>query len=211
MTGFGKLLLCLFLVSAAALALMVRFDRPASVDPAAVGPAAPSASMPVPASALPAVPPAAVDRRGLASLAIPVAGVSPDALVDSFDDARGGGTRPHHAIDIAAPIGTPVIAAAPGRVEKLFDSELGGKMVYVRAAPDTVHYYGHLAGYAPDLAEGLSIRTGTPIGFVGATGDADPGAPHLHFGVKRLAAGEGWWQGTDVDPYPLLAGKAVAR
>lgn len=196
MNRFGKIAVGLLALALVALASMVRFTD------------APASSRPISKMAEGATP---AEPQSGAPLAIPVAGVRPDALVDSFDDARGGGTRPHHAIDILAPQGTPVFAAAAGRVEKLFDSKLGGLMVYVRAGPAFVHYYGHLAGYAPGLAEGQSIGAGTPIGFVGATGDADPGAPHLHFGVKRMAPGDGWWQGTDIDPYPLLAGNAGAR
>ena len=199
MTAFGKVLLCLFLLAVLAFAAMMRFET------------APAGRQPHPAATPAPAPAPAPDRVAGARLAIPVAGVPAAALVDSFDEPRGGGARLHHAIDILAPAGTPVRAAAAGRVEKLFESEPGGLMVYVRAAPDEVHYYGHLSAYAPGLAEGQAIPAGGPIGFVGATGDADPGAPHLHFGVKRMAPGEGWWQGRDIDPYPLLAGKAVAR
>lgn len=137
-------------------------------------------------------------------LLIPVAGVRADQLGDTFADARGDG-RVHDAIDIMAPQGTPVIAAAAGTVEKLFDSKLGGRTIYVRRQGGRwIDYYAHLDGYAPGLAEGKRIARGEVIGTVGSTGDADPTAPHLHYAVNAMAPGEGWWQGTPVNPYPLL-------
>ena len=145
-------------------------------------------------------------------LTIPVAGVPPTALVDSFDDVRGGGGRVHGAIDIPAPRGTAVIAAGDGRVEKLFESRLGGHTLYERSVDGAIsYYYAHLDGYAPGIVEGLVLRRGQQIAFVGSTGDADPSAPHLHFEVHRMAPGERWWQGTAVNPYPLLAGEAARR
>lgn len=144
-------------------------------------------------------------------LTIPVAGVPRSAIVESWGDARGGGTRGHHGNDIMAPSGTAVVAAAAGRIEKLYQSGLGGTTLYIRTADGGwVHYYAHLAGYAPGIAEGQAVRAGQQIAYVGDTGDAGPGNYHLHFGVQRMRAGESWWQGEDVDPYPLLTGHGVA-
>lgn len=139
-----------------------------------------------------------------AALAIPVAGVQPGELIDSFADTRGG--RRHEAIDIIAPAGTPVVAAAPGTVEKLFRSESGGNTVYVRSADRrTIYYYAHLRDYAQGLAEGQAVRRGQPLGSVGSTGNADPAAPHLHFAVMQTAPTAAWWDSaTAIDPYPLL-------
>lgn len=154
--------------------------------------------------------PEAIVRAG--SLAMPVRGVSVATVRDSWGDARGGGTRGHHGTDIMAPGGTPVVAAAPGQVEKLFDSRLGGTTLYVRS-PDRrwIYYYAHLAGYAPGVHEGQRVRTGDPLGFVGDTGDAGAGNYHLHFGLQHMQPNERWWEGRDVNPYPLLAGKAASR
>jgi murein DD-endopeptidase MepM/ murein hydrolase activator NlpD len=152
-----------------------------------------------------AAPPAPVPVAAQGALTIPVAGVDRAALRDSFDEARGGGVRRHGAIDIMAPVGTPVLAAADGRIEKLFTSDLGGLTVYERSADGgTVYYYAHLDRYAATLAEGQTVRAGQPIASVGASGDADPGAPHLHFEVHRMAPGQPWWQGEEIDPCPLL-------
>ena len=145
---------------------------------------------------------------GPAGLAIPVEGVKATDLVDTFTAARAGG-RVHDALDIMAPEGTPVIAAAPGTVEKLFFSHGGGGItVYVRS-PDRawIYYYAHLDGYAPGLAEGQLVRRGDPIGFVGSTGNASPDGPHLHFAISRMGPTDRFWQGTPINPYPLLAGR----
>lgn len=200
MNRLGWAILVLILLGAAAFALMV---RPAAEAP----PGAPApAPAPVPATATAAAPP---PRAGLI---VPVDGVARQALVDSWGDPRGGGTRGHQALDIPAPVGTPVRAAAAGTVEKLFDSTDGGRTLYIRS-PDrrTVYYYAHLDGYAPGLGEGGYVAQGQPIATVGATGDANPQAPHLHFEVKVMGAGERWWQGREINPYPLLAGNAGRR
>jgi murein DD-endopeptidase MepM/ murein hydrolase activator NlpD len=141
-------------------------------------------------------------------LAIPVLGVKAKDLLDTFTQARAGG-RPHDAIDIMAPHGTPVVAAAPGTVEKLYFSNGGGGITAYVRSPDGLwtYYYAHLQEYAPGLREGEPVKRGEPIGLVGSTGNANPAGPHLHFAVHRMAPGEKWYQGTAINPYPLLAGR----
>ena len=150
---------------------------------------------------------------GPAGLAIPVVGVKQGELVDTFTQARAGGARRHDAIDIMAPIGRPVVAAAPGRVEKLYFSKGGGgTSAYVRSADDRwIYYYAHLSAYAPGLREGQRLLRGAPVGYVGATGNANPAGPHLHFAIMRMQPGEKWWQGSAINPYPLLAAKQASR
>lgn len=143
------------------------------------------------------------------TLAIPVSGIKPSQLSDTFREARGGGTRIHDAIDIMAPRGTPVVAAAAGVVEKLFASNAGGLTVYIRS-PDrrTIFYYAHLDAYAPGLAEGQAIARGQAIGTVGYTGNADPAAPHLHFAIMQTTPDAAWSDpATAINPYPLLTRK----
>jgi len=154
--------------------------------------------------------PAATAETAGAALIIPVAGVKAAQLTDTFTAARASGRR-HDAIDIMAPAGTPVIAAAPGTVEKLFLSKAGGNTIYVRS-PDgeTIHYYAHLQSYAPGLHEGQVVHQGEAIGLVGSTGDANPAAPHLHFQVLRTSPQAKWWDSaTPVNPYPLLVHNSV--
>jgi murein DD-endopeptidase MepM/ murein hydrolase activator NlpD len=171
-------------------------QAPGEQAPGAVAPSA------APAAALP---PAQIAPGG--ALAVPVAGVAPAQLTDTFTAARGSG-RVHDAIDIMAPRGTLVLAAADGTVEKLYFSEGGGGIAAYVRSPDQrwIYYYAHLDHYAPGLAEGQQLRRGAPIGFVGSTGNASPDGPHLHFAMNAMAPGERWWEGTPVNPYPLLTG-----
>ncbi|NCP12386.1 MAG: M23 family metallopeptidase [Sphingomonadales bacterium] len=145
-------------------------------------------------------------KAATGDLIVPVAGVRPGDLVDTFTQARAGGARVHDAIDIMAADGTPVVAAAGGRVEKLFYSKGGGGITAYVRSPDQnwVYYYAHLRDYAPGLKEGRTIARGDPIGTVGHSGNASAEGPHLHFAIHRMEDGEGWWQGTPVNPYPLL-------
>ena len=139
-------------------------------------------------------------------LIVPVAGVARASLRDDWGDPREGGARMHHGTDIPAPAQTLVVSAAPGVVEKLFQSVRGGTTLYIRSADRRwTFYYAHLAGYAAGVREGLVVRAGDPLGYVGDTGDAGVGNFHLHFGLTRMRPEEHWWQGEDIDPYPLLA------
>ena len=160
-----------------------------------------------------AAPPVTVAEQvvvGPSGLAIPVTGVKADQLTDTYDAARGSGRR-HDAIDIMAAEGTPVIAAADGKVEKLFNSVRGGITIYVRSHDQKwQYYYAHLQRYAPGLHEGQDVKRGQVIGLVGHTGDASAAGPHLHFAINTMGPGERWWQGTAINPYPLLAGKKAS-
>ena len=108
--------------------------------------------------------------------------------------------------------GTPVLAATNGTVEKLFFSPGGGGITAYVRSPDQhwSYYYAHLQGYAPGLAEGQQVKQGQFIGRVGHTGNASAEGPHLHFAINQMKPGEKWWQGTPINPYPLLAGKRTS-
>lgn len=186
-------------------------DAPAPPVPAVVvdHPATPAGVVAMPASPAPAlplttaltVPPA----PGLAGLIVPVQGVIAAQLSDTYSDTRSQG-RTHEAIDILAPRGTAVLAVADGTVEKLFDSKQGGLTIYQFVPSGKfAYYYAHLDRYAVGLTEGKALRQGEMIGYVGSTGNADPQAPHLHFAVFVLGPERRWWQGTSVNPYPLLS------
>lgn len=146
---------------------------------------------------------------GPAGMVIPVANVTPAQLADTFTQARAGGTRVHDAIDIMAPSGTPVLAAASGRVEKLFFSAGGGGVTAYVRSPDRRwnYYYAHLQEYAPGLREGMTVRRGQMLGRVGYTGNANPAGPHLHFAINRMDADQRFHEGSPVNPYPLLVGR----
>lgn len=146
-------------------------------------------------------------------LAIPVAGVTPAQLTDTFSQGRAEGARHHDAIDILAAEGTAVQAAAPGRVEKLFYSADGGNTIYVRSADRRlIYYYAHLLAYDPSLREGEMVRQGQSLGQVGHTGNADAAAPHLHFAIWSVDPVGDWsQQGVALNPFPLLHDGAGRR
>lgn len=146
-------------------------------------------------------------------LAVPVAGIAPDALVYTFTQARAGGARRHDAIDIMAPRGTPVVASAEGVLEKIHFSEGGGgKSLYVRSDDRRwIYYYAHLERYAAGLEEGQRVVLGQKLGTVGFSGNANPDGPHLHFAINRMEEQEDWWEGRPINPYPLLAGSGGDR
>jgi murein DD-endopeptidase MepM/ murein hydrolase activator NlpD len=139
-----------------------------------------------------------------AKLLVPVEGIPYAKLTDTFDQPRGQ-ERHHEALDIMAPKGTPVRAAGDGKVAKLFDSKPGGITLY-QFDPSEQHayYYAHLDRYAEGIKEGMQLKRGDLLGYVGATGNADPNAPHLHFAVVALTPEKQWWKGTPVNPYPML-------
>lgn len=148
------------------------------------------------------MPPNAVNN-----LLIPVVGVTPSDLADTFTQSRSEG-RVHDAVDIVAPRNTPVVAANDGRVVKLFTSVRGGLTAYQFDPQDKViYYYAHLDRYAPALAEGEVLHRGDPIGFVGSTGNASADAPHLHFEIEMMGPKQQWWHGTSINPFGRFAGQ----
>ncbi|MFL6336174.1 MAG: M23 family metallopeptidase [Pyrinomonadaceae bacterium] len=188
-----------------------RLPTPAATPTPGLTPSPEPAASPTPSPAAEASPPAQAPSgdpgAALASmrLLIPVEGVTPDRLQDTFKDARSEG-RVHDAIDIIAPRGTPVLAATDGRVVKLFNSAKGGITFYQLAAADEhyVLYYAHLERYADGLAEGHVARRGETLAYVGDTGNATPGNTHLHFQIYRVADPKHFWNGENLNPYPLL-------
>jgi murein DD-endopeptidase MepM/ murein hydrolase activator NlpD len=148
--------------------------------------------------------PALQDAPALGNAIIPVLGVEPSQLRDTFAESRGGG-RTHRALDILAPRGTPVIASVDGTIRKLFTSKGGGLTIYQFDRDDArVYYYAHLDRYADGLAEGDFVEQGRVIGYVGTSGNAPIGTPHLHFSIEDLPPTKEWWKGEPVNPYPLL-------
>jgi murein DD-endopeptidase MepM/ murein hydrolase activator NlpD len=137
-------------------------------------------------------------------LLVPVEGIRKSELTDTFDQPRGT-QRHHEALDIMAPKGRRVLAAADGKVVKLFTSKPGGLTLYQFDPTDTyAYYYAHLDRYAEGIKEGTMLKRGDLVGYVGSTGNADPGAPHLHFALFALTPEKQWWKGTPVNPFPLM-------
>ncbi|HMJ25030.1 MAG TPA: M23 family metallopeptidase [Pyrinomonadaceae bacterium] len=173
-----------------------------SPQPAAVPSLPPENSPPIVlATPLPAP---STQERVPEELIIPVAGVRPDQLQDTFAQSRSEG-RVHDAIDILAPKGTPVLAAADGTIVKLFHSDRGGTTIY-QASVDRkfIYYYAHLDRYADGLTEGHLAKQGETIAYVGDTGNAGAGNYHLHFSIALVSDPKRYWEGTNINPYPLL-------
>jgi len=149
-------------------------------------------------------PPPAIDSS--IRLIIPVAGVKPDQLRDTFTEARSEG-RVHNAIDIMAPKGAQVLAALDGKIVRLFNSERGGITLYqINESQHLVLYYAHLDRYADGLTEGRLVKQGEVIAYVGDTGNAGAGNYHLHFALWTITDPKRYWDGLNVNPYPLLRG-----
>lgn len=178
-------------------------------------PPTPSAPVPVPveapapvAEAPPAPEPVEDDDASYLrarALMVPVEGVSPERIPDTFDAPRSG-SRTHRATDILAPRGTPVLSADDGRVLRVSRNKAGGLTVYATDEGERlVYYYAHLDRYADGIEEGTKLAKGTVIGYVGTTGNAPKNTPHLHFQVMRREPKKGYWEGTPLDARPFLA------
>ena len=127
-------------------------------------------------------------------LAMPVAGVKPRGLRDTWHGARSEG-RKHEGIDIFAKRGTAVLSSTEGIVLRVGTNRLGGLVVWVLGPGGQRHYYAHLDHYS-DVAPGMRVEPGRVLGFVGDTGNAKGTPPHLHYGVYEA--------GGAINPYPLL-------
>lgn len=143
-------------------------------------------------------------RLRLRALLIPVPSVGASDLQDTYLQARGGGVRAHEALDIPARRGTPVLAVEDGHIAKMFFSQPGGLTIYhFDDALEFSYYYAHLDKYADGLREGMRVRKGQVIGYVGCTGNAAPESPHLHFAIFRLGPEKQWWRGTPINPFSV--------
>jgi len=138
-------------------------------------------------------------------LMVPVDGVSPQEVPDTYHAPRGEG-RIHSATDILAPRETAVIAAIAGKVIRLRQNSLGGITAYlIDREQRYLYYYAHMAYYSTNVTEGLEVEQGFVIGYVGTTGNAPPDTPHLHFQAMRLES-----NGTPVDVRPFMKKKGKA-
>jgi len=139
-----------------------------------------------------------------AMLMIPVVGIKREQLQDTFTAARSQG-RVHNAIDIIAPLGTPVVAVADGEIAKFFYSERGGITTYQYSSDRRyVYYYAHLQKRADNINEKDFVKRGTVLGYIGDTGNSGAGNYHLHFSISILNDPKRIFDGTEINPYPLL-------
>jgi murein DD-endopeptidase MepM/ murein hydrolase activator NlpD len=108
----------------------------------------------------------------------------------------GPGFRFHLGTDVFAAYGTPVRAPVDG-VAKSANGGLGGLTVKVFMPDGTYIYLAHLSGLVDGFKDGMAVRTGDIVGYVGDSGNARGGAPHLHIGIYPHG-------GPPIDPKPVL-------
>lgn len=168
-------------------------------EPPPVSPPPPAVVAPVPETTG-----AEVDELRQRGLTLPVQGIKPGQLRDTFNETRGTDRR-HEALDVLAPRNTPVLAVEDGKVAKLFFSKAGGITIYqFDPSNNYCYYYAHLERYADGLAEGQQVKRGQVLGYVGTTGNAPRDTPHLHFAIVKLTPEKKWWEGSAIDPYSVL-------
>ena len=130
------------------------------------------------------------------TLAFPVAGRDGRIARSLFGAPRDAGRRSHHGVDLFAPRGTPVVAAAPGIVRRVGETDLGGNVVWLLdTRREQSLYYAHLDRQL--VSTGDIVQVGDTLGLVGNTGNARSTPPHLHFGIYRRGQGP-------VDPLPFI-------
>ena len=141
------------------------------------------------------------------AIVFPVAG--PHSFINTFGAPRDGGRRRHAGIDIFASKGVPVVAVADGVIEEVSEEYLAGQYVIVRHDDGWRSKYLHLdddtpgtddglaSGYATGVEVGVRVTSGTVLGFVGDSGNAESTVSHLHFGLFQP-------NGLPVNPYPPL-------
>ena len=137
------------------------------------------------------------------ALQMPVVGITPGHLSDSWGNPRDGGRRSHKGIDIFAPKGTPVVAVQDGVITYIGEQSKGGLCLWLSTESGASFYYAHLDRWASGLYEGMEVRSGDLLGYVGNTGNARTTPPHLHFQVSE--------NDRTVNPYPILTRASVVR
>jgi len=136
----------------------------------------------------------------LSRIEMPVSGVAPEDLENSFGAPRDGGRRRHRGIDIFAPKGTPAVAVTEGQISFIGTQSKAGKCVWLVNDAGVSVFYAHLDRWASGLYEGKPVRAGEVIGYVGKTGNARRSGAHLHFAIHR--------ESQALNPYPYLVNSA---
>jgi hypothetical protein len=139
---------------------------------------------------------AALPTAAIESLPIPVLlGVVQSDLTRNFGDLRDGGTRTHEGLDIMAMRDTPIVSPTEAVVTRLGTGTSEGNYVYTAGPGGETFAYMHLSQIGEGVARGTVLARGDLVGYVGNTGNASGGAPHLHFEIRKNGA---------TDPYPRL-------
>ena len=174
--------------------------------PSPTQPTLPTAPEPDTAGAVPGGPvvasPEVTARLSAGGYVFPVFGTA--SFGDSFGAPRAGIPGGwHHGEDIFAEEGSPLLAVADGTIHTVGFIKLGGYRLWLRDDFGNEFYYAHLSAYSPLAIEGKRVQAGDVIGFVGDTGDAEGGSPHLHFEIHPAAMSGLGYDGV-VAPYPIL-------
>ncbi len=146
--------------------------------------------------------------------AIPVSGATPaDWNPDSFWSEPWGKSGVHKGIDIFAAKGATVVAPTYGLVVYRGTIPLGGRVTVVLGPKWRLHYFAHLE--SADAPPGFPVRTGSVIGSVGDSGNAQGKQPHLHYAILSLipypwkidTSSQGWKKMFFMDPAAWLLGR----
>ena len=128
----------------------------------------------------------------------------PAAFGNTFGAFRGDVEgKWHHGEDLVAPYGTPLLAVADGTLFSVGWNDVGGWRLWLRDGAGNEFYYAHLSAYSPLAIAGKRVRAGDVLGFVGDSGDAAGGPPHLHFEIHPVDLLHYGYDGA-VAPYPFL-------
>ncbi len=126
------------------------------------------------------------------------------AFGDTFGAFRGDvAGKWHHGEDLVAPAGTPLLAVADGTLFSVGWNDIGGWRLWLRDDGGNEFYYAHLDAYSPLAVAGRRVKAGDVLGFVGDSGDAEGGLPHLHFEIHPVEFLSLGYDGA-VAPYPFL-------
>ncbi len=134
----------------------------------------------------------------LRSLLLPIVGLRHSDLEDNWGEPRDGGKRRHKGIDIFAALGTELVAVADGYISYIGTQSKGGRCLWLVTDLGVSFYYAHLDRWAPGIYEGMSVKSGELLGYVGKTGNAQGTSAHLHFQIVE--------NDETVNPYPILRG-----
>lgn len=146
-----------------------------------------------------ATPTAAAEVGSSLVMHMPVEGLRVAEVGNNFGAARGG--RWHEGVDLFAARGTPVRPAATGVVWHAGETALGGLAIAIDGDDGMRYFYTHLDSIAPGIRDGQRVSLQQVIGYVGNTGNAAGGPPHLHFAVYAPTSDGAAWLAFDPTPH----------
>jgi len=122
---------------------------------------------------------------------------APTTFSDDWLQSRGGG-RLHEGIDLVSTMGAPLVATVSGTILRPGNTPRSGIRLWIRGNNGDEYFYCHLSRFADNVRDGLPVKAGDVVGYVGMTGDAQGTVPHLHFEIHPGGGGP-------IRPYPLVS------